>query len=159
MKILFFLLLANISFGQKSIDKLLKENNKETVPYIFINDFKALKKPIVLDTREIKEFEVSHLQNAQCVGFDHFKIKDIQKKYTNKNDTIVVYCSVSIRSEMIGNQLKKAGYKNVFNLYGGIFGWKNHDQLIYDNQEKITEKVHTFSKEWSKYLIKGIKIY
>jgi len=32
-----------------------------------------------------------------------------------------VYCSLGIRSEVIAKKLKKAGYTNVFNLYGGIF--------------------------------------
>ena len=71
----------------------------------------------------------------------------------------MVYCSLGIRSEDVAEKLKKAGYTNVLNLYGGIFEWKNNDFTIYDSEEKETENVHTFDEAWSKWLTKGIKIY
>ena len=51
------------------------------------------------------------------------------------------------------------GYKNVYNLYGGIFEWKNQDLPVFDSNNKETENVHAFSKEWSQYLTKGKKVY
>ncbi len=160
MKYLFCLLfLSSISFAQSPIDSLLTKYNKKSVSYITIKDFKELKNPIILDTREQKEFDVSHIKNATCVGYDKFNSKKIKEKYKNFNDTIIVYCSVGIRSEAIGYKLKKLGYKNVYNLYGGIFGWKNHEEKVVDNNQTPTDNVHAFSKEWSKYLLKGKKIY
>lgn len=160
MKYLFCLLfLSSISFAQSPIDSLLTKYNKKSVSYITIKDFKELKNPIILDTREQKEFDVSHIKNATCVGYDKFNSKKIKEKYKNFNDTIIVYCSVGIRSETIGYKLKKLGYKSVYNLYGGIFGWKNQEEEVVDNSQTPTDNVHAFSKEWSKYLIKGKKIY
>lgn len=160
MKNLFCLLfLSCISFAQSPIDSLINKFNKKTIPYIHIEELKKLKNPIILDTREQKEFNISHIKNATCVGYDKFNSKIVKEKYKNFNDTIIVYCSVGIRSETIGTKLKKLGYKNVFNLYGGIFGWKNHEEIVVDNNQTATENVHAFSKEWSKYLFKGIKIY
>jgi 3-mercaptopyruvate sulfurtransferase SseA len=72
---------------------------------------------------------------------------------------IVVYCSLGVRSEDIAEQLKKEGYTNVYNLFGGIFEWKNSNHKVYDNKEEPTENVHAFSKKWSKWLLKGNKIY
>ena len=114
---------------------------------------------IILDSRELKEYEVSHIKDAIQVGYDHFNIEIIEKQVKDKSKTIVVYCSVGIRSEDIGEKLEKAGYTNVYNLFGGIFEWKNKDQIVYNTEEKPTENIHTFSKEWSKWLLKGIKIY
>ena len=160
MKYLFYLLFFSTTiFSQSSIDSLLIKYNKKTIPYIKIEDFKKLTTPIILDTREQKEFDVSHIKNAYCIGYDKFNSKKIKEKYKNLNDTIVVYCSVGIRSEIIGNKLKKLGYKNVYNLYGGIFSWKNNNQEVVDTNQIPTQNVHAFSKEWSKYLIKGKKIY
>ena len=51
------------------------------------------------------------------------------------------------------------GYKNVYNLYGGIFEWKNNNWKVFDNKGFETDNVHTFNKNWSKYLKKGTKIY
>ena len=160
MKYLFGLFFfSTIIFAQSPIDSLLVKYNKKTVPYIKIEEFKKLKSPIIFDTREQKEFDVSHIQNAFCVGYDKFNSKIVKEKYRDFNDTIIVYCSVGIRSETIGIKLKKLGYKNVFNLYGGIFKWKNENEEVVDKNQTPTENVHAFSKEWSNYLIKGNKIY
>lgn len=160
MKYLFYLIFfSSISFAQSSIDSLLLKYNKKTIPYLYIEEFKKLNDVIILDTREQKEFNISHIENAYCVGYDKFNSKFIKEKYKNFNDTIVVYCSVGIRSEIIGTKLKKLGYKNVFNLYGGIFEWKNKDEKVVDHNQVPTENVHTFSIEWSYYLIKGKKVY
>lgn len=158
-KLLCFLFFTTSVFSQTSIDSLLTKYNKKSVSYISIEEFKQLKTPIIFDTREQKEFDVSHIKNAICVGYDKFNSKKIKEKYKNFNDTIIVYCSVGIRSETIGIKLKKLGYKKVFNLYGGIFKWKNENEEVVDNNQTPTENVHAFSKEWSKYLIKGKKIY
>ena len=112
---------------------------------------------VVLDTRSKKEYEVSRIGNAKFIDYDNFKpemVKDIPK-----NQQIVVYCSVGYRSEKIGEKLQKMGYKNVLNLYGGIFGWKNTNHNVVDIQGQPTDSVHTYNKSWSKYLHKGVKVY
>ncbi|SFD43394.1 Rhodanese-related sulfurtransferase [Algibacter lectus] len=147
-------------FAQKSIDKLLKQYNDNSVPYISVQELAMPKNnAIILDSRELEEYETSHLKNAIHVGYDHFKIDSVYKKVPNKDTKIVVYCSVGIRSESIADSLKKAGYKHVENLYGGIFEWKSNDFPVYNKQEKETDSIHTFNKTWSKWLQKGIKVY
>ena len=157
--VLSFLFFSTTIFAQSPIDSLLIKYNKKTIPYVNIEEFKKINHPIILDTREQKEFDVSHIKNAHCVGFDKFNSKKIKEKYTNFNDTIVVYCSVGIRSEIIGTKLKKLGYKNVYNLYGGIFEWKNKDEEVVNDEQIPTENVHAFSKEWGIYLLKGKRVY
>lgn len=157
--LLCLLFFSSFIFAQSPIDSLLVKYNKKTIPYVTIGEFKKIKNPIILDTREQKEFDVSHIKNAYCVGYNKFNSKIIKEKFKNYNDTIIVYCSVGIRSETIGYKLKKLGYKNVFNLYGGIFEWKNKEEIVVNNSQIPTENVHAFSKEWSKYLLKGKKIY
>ena len=137
--------------------KLLKKYNTESVAYISTEKIKS--NFILLDARELKEFNVSHIKNAIHVGYDHFNLKETTAKLDNKNAKIVVYCSVGIRSEDIAEKLQKAGYKNVHNLFGGIFEWKNKKKTVVDSDDKPTEKVHTFNKEWSKWLKKGKKVY
>lgn len=159
--VFFFLLISISSFSQKNLKQLLKKYNTESIPYISVNDLKKdTDNVILLDSREPKEFKVSHLKNATCVGYDNFDLtKTIQKLPSDKNTKIVVYCSLGIRSEDVAEQLKKAGYKNVYNLYGGIFEWKNQDNTVVNSKNKPTKKVHTFNKDWSKWLLKGEKIY
>ncbi|PQJ72033.1 rhodanese-like domain-containing protein [Polaribacter butkevichii] len=157
--ILLFLLISSVSFGQKKLDKLLNKFNKNNVPYISVDSLTTTK-AILLDAREVKEFNVSHLQNAICVGFDDFNIHTtLEKLPTDKNAKIVVYCSLGIRSEIVADKLIKKGYTNVFNLYGGIFEWKNNNFKVMDTLGKTTERVHAFNKEWGKWLKKGEKVY
>ena len=74
-------------------------------------------------------------------------------------DTVILYCSVGYRSEKAGEKLLEKGYKNVLNLHGGIFEWKNSGYEVVDPKGEHTDRVHTYNKEWSEYLDKGIKIY
>lgn len=154
-----FLLISASAFGQKKLDKLLNKFNKNNVPYISV-DTLATTNAVLLDARETKEYKVSHIKNAICVGYDQF---DLQKTITNlpkdKNAKIVVYCSLGIRSEIVADKLIKEGYTNVYNLYGGIFEWKNNNFQVQDTLGNSTEKVHTFNKDWSKWLKKGKKVY
>lgn len=131
------------------------------MPYISVETL-ALPKTdaILLDAREEEEFNVSHLKDAICVGYNKFDLeKTLQKLPADKNTKIVVYCSLGIRSETVAHRLIEAGYTNVYNLYGGIFEWKNNNFTVVDTLNMPTEKVHAFNKEWSKWLKKGKKIY
>ncbi len=155
-----FLCISALGFSQKNLSKLLKKHNTESVPYISVETLLNEKdEVIILDSREKNEFETSHLKNAICVGYDFFNLDSIQEKLPEKDSKIVVYCSLGIRSEDIAEKLKKAGYSNVYNLYGGIFEWKNNDLEVLNAQETPTDSIHTFSKIWSKWLKKGIKVY
>ena len=161
-KVSFYIFISFIAsgFSQNNLKSLLKEYNKESVPYIYVNQLeKQTTQPILLDTREWSEYKVSHLKDAIHVGYDEFKINNIQKKIPNKNTKIVVYCSLGIRSDSIASSLKKAGYNNVENLYGGIFEWKNNNLPIYNSAEKATDSIHAYSKEWAKWVKKGIIVY
>lgn len=157
---LFISLFAAQSIAQDTLDELLKKHNKNSVPYITVQELAMPKTDaIILDAREPKEFEVSHIKNATLVGYDFFDVKTVTNKYTNKDQKIVVYCSLGIRSETIAKKLKDEGYTNVFNLYGGIFEWKNNDFTVVDSEDNQTELIHTFNEAWSKWLTKGIKVF
>lgn len=112
---------------------------------------------LILDSRKAEEFEVSHLPNAIRVDdrLDETMLERIRKS----NKKIVVYCSVGVRSEDFGEKMLKKTGQPVFNLYGGIFAWKDAGFPILDNEDQPTERVHTFSKNWQDYLRTGIAVY
>lgn len=123
-----------------------------TVSLISVFDLRNNKKEyVILDTREAEEFNTSHIPNAINVGYDHFDIKSIEK--IGKDKMIVLYCSIGYRSEKVGEKLKKAGYKNVFNLYGSIFQWANEGFPIVDSKGSVTTKLHTYNRSWSKWVV------
>ena len=146
--------------GQNTLSELLKKYNSKKINYISVQELAMPKtKAIILDAREINEYNVSHIKDAYYVGYNDFKIETVLNHIQDKNRKIVVYCSIGIRSETIAHKIKKAGFTNVLNLYGGIFEWKNNNYPVYTNEGLQTENVHVFSNEWSKWLKKGVKIY
>lgn len=160
MKRIFQLLaLLNLSFfscaQNQDYDDKLKSLYKGTVPVIQPDS--VPEGTVFLDTRETEEFTVSHIDGAICTGYDDFNTDSL--KHLSKTDTIVVYCSVGYRSERIGEKLLKMGFSNVFNLYGGIFQWKNEGNPVVNSEGTETEKVHTYNKNWSKWLTRGEKVY
>lgn len=155
----FFLLFSAPSMGQKKLDRTLKKLNKETIPYIYVNEAILAEGTLFLDTRKKEEFEVSHIKNAIWVGYKAFEKDAMSSIVADKNSEIIVYCSIGVRSENIGEKLLKLGYTRVKNLYGGIFEWKNQGHPVYTPQGNKTERVHAFNKHWGKLLNKGEKVY
>ena len=111
---------------------------------------------IYLDAREKKEFDISHIESAKWVGYNDFDIARVEK--LPKNSKVIVYCSVGYRSEKVSEQLIMAGFKDVHNLYGGIFEWVNEGNPVYKNG-KPTTKVHAFDQNWGSWCKKGKKVY
>jgi len=154
------LLFSMSVFSQDSLNDLLHRLNDEAIPYISVQELAMPKtQAVIIDSREKNEFEVSHIKNALFVGYNDFNLNIVRDKIHDKHQKIVVYCSLGVRSEDIAERLKKAGYQNVFNLYGGIFEWKNQGFEVVDANDRETESVHAFSKEWGKWLTNGIHIY
>ncbi|WGF93033.1 rhodanese-like domain-containing protein [Aequorivita marisscotiae] len=164
-KFLPFLLLVfvfGLSFAQKPLDELLDQYNSQSISYISVEELRMLQlndTVLILDAREPEEFQTSHINTSIHVGFNNFSMEEKQLQKLDKNLPVVVYCSVGIRSEKIGEKLKKAGFTNIKNLYGGIFAWKNKGYPVVDSTGNETENVHAFSKHWSKYLHGGNPMY
>ena len=121
--------------------------------------FQSHSEVLILDAREMPEYTVSRIPSSQYVGFSEFSSKAISENIQDKERLIVVYCSLGIRSEQIGEKLKSAGFKNIKNLYGGIFEWKNKGYPVVDANGNETSDVHVFSKAWGRWLEKGTKVY
>ncbi|MFM9837611.1 MAG: rhodanese-like domain-containing protein [Cyclobacteriaceae bacterium] len=156
-----FLFAAFSTFAQSDYDKKLKSLYRNTVPIIQPTEVKALmakgEKITIVDTRAPEEFKVSHLEGARFLDYGSYTTDDLKK--IPSNTKVIVYCSVGYRSERVGEKLLKLGYKNVFNIYGGIFEWKNEGQAVVNKQNQPTDSVHTYNKNWSKWLVKGVKVY
>lgn len=149
-------------FGtQTDFDKMVHSKIRHIVPLIEPAD---LKKKIesgieitLLDAREKSEYSVSHLKNAIHVGYDRFDVSNIAK--LPKNRLTIVYCSIGVRSEDIAEKLRKSGFTDVKNLFGGIFKWVNSGYPVYTTGNIETNAIHPYSKSWGKWLTKGQKRY
>ena len=145
----------------KDYKEKLESLYNHTVPLVNtkeLADEKKKEKPmILLDIRSPEEYAVSRIKDARLIDYNHFSTEDVLD--IPKDSEVVVYCSVGYRSEKIGEQLLALGYKNVKNLYGGIFQWKNDGFEVVNKHNMPTDSVHTYNKSWSIWLLNGIKVY
>lgn len=145
------------SLNQRSYEIMLKGLLSHSVPEKSVAEIEKEQQFIFLDAREKKEFEVSHIKNAVWVGSKKFNLAQLNG--IDKNERIIVYCSIGYRSEKVAEKLISAGYHSVSNLYGGIFQWVNEGNTVYKMSNEPTIEVHAYNRMWSKWLRKGKKIF
>lgn len=158
--IFFFLLIGFNSFGQSPEYKEMLKEYYNGFPIISCSDAaRKIGDPSVafLDTREKEEFNISHIKDAMCVGYDNFSLRSL--KLIPKDHEIIVYCSIGARSQDIGERLRKAGYTNVKNLYGGFFQWSNSGHKKISSTGSITSQIHGYSEDWGKWITLGTIVY
>lgn len=145
-------------FTDNEFEAMAAEMAKGDTKDITVDQLVRIKDDVILlDSREKKEYDISHIPGAIWVGYDDFtldRIKDI-----DKNAKIVVYCSVGYRSERIGEKIMDGGYNDISNLSGSIFKWVNEGYKIVDSGNQPTKKIHGFNKKWSKWVRKGEVTY
>lgn len=106
----------------------------------------------ILDVREPEEFETSHLPNAVRYSEDLFDQLDKEKP-------VFVYCTVDVRSNRLAKKLSKAGFKEVYDLKGGIIHWANKGGEVVQPNGKTTDQIHTFNKWFAPLLRKGEAVH
>ena len=152
-------LLCNVAFTQtirttdKSFEKRIDLLLSETVPFKYVAELSEadLENYLLLDARELEEYETSHIKGAKYIGYDkpdYTVLSDVED-----DQPIILYCSIGYRSEKIGEQLKERGFTEVYNLYGSIFEWVNQDKPIVDESGEETKKIYTYSWMWSKWMM------
>jgi rhodanese-related sulfurtransferase len=112
---------------------------------------------VFLDTREPEEYNVSHLPNAILFGYDAPNWKAVDT--LSKDKTVIVYCSIGVRSQNIAEDLEEKGFSNIKNLYGGIFLWADQSREMVDLQNNETAKVHGYNKFWGRWVKKAETVY
>lgn len=108
-----------------------------------------------IDVRSQAEWKVSHLHKAIHVEWDGATLSEMP--VLDRDRPILVYCSVGYRSEQAGEYLLRQGYRQVYNLYGGLFKVYNEDpsQLTFGE----TPQIHGYNKHWSKWITRGGVVY
>ena len=148
---------AQTHVESKSFDLMLSTLLAHSVKEVGVTDVVNDTTGIFLDSRELKEYEVSHIKDAIWVGYEDFNVSRVQN--IARDEKIIVYCSVGYRSEKIAEKLLGLGFTNVVNLYGGVFEWVNQDKPVVDQTGNNTDLIHAYSKKWGIWLNEGVKVY
>ena len=97
---------------KRSFDKNLDIKKEELDNYIKMG-------ATIIDVRSPQEYREAHINGA--INLPEYNIRrNVQNILTDKNQLIILYCSVGERSKMAQNKLKRFGYTNVYTVYEGI---------------------------------------
>lgn len=93
----------------------------------FSEKIKATPNAQILDVRTPEEFASEHIENAVNINWlaDDFIIK---ANKIDKSKPVFVYCKSGGRSAKASEKLQELGFKNIYELQGGILKW-NTSQL------------------------------
>ena len=92
-------------------------------PSAFAEKMKALPFAVLIDVRTPEEFSEGHLQNAKNIDWNGTDFQTEISKF-DKSMPVFVYCKSGRRSAAAAEQMLSEGFKEVYELQGGIVGWK-----------------------------------
>tara|TARA_Y100000768_G_scaffold333690_1_gene273869 strand:+ start:3722 stop:4654 length:933 start_codon:yes stop_codon:yes gene_type:complete len=143
-----------VSLGKGVVD--ISSSNKNHIDPSEWNKFLKNKDIKVIDVRNNFEIDIGKFRNAinpKTKSFREFP-KSLKKMKIDKNDTIAMYCTGGIRCEKVSAFLKINGYKNIYQLKGGIINYldyvknNNHNTLwkgecfVFDNRVTINKELN-----------------
>ena len=109
---------------------------------------------LILDTRPMSEYAVSHIYGALQVD-PKTAPSVLLSRFDVRGKDVVLYCSVGWRSSLLGDASRQAllaaGAKSVSNLEGGLFGWHNDGRALMD-ASGLTMAVHPYDKKWGQLI-------
>jgi rhodanese-related sulfurtransferase len=92
-------------------------------------EFIASNDVLLVDVRTPGEFSSGHIENAININFLSSEFDEkIQKLDTTK--TLVIYCRSGNRSGKSTSKLVKAGFKDIYDLKGGVLNWQKSGQKL-----------------------------
>jgi len=127
--------------------KIFNRNSKNHVDPNKWNKLIKDKNTFLLDARKPFEYEVGTFKGSINPNVDNFREFPCYLKNMKKNKTIAMFCTGGIRCEKASAFLKKKGFKNIFQLKGGIINylkkirkkeslWKG-ECYVFDNRVSI----------------------
>ena len=108
------------------MDLSLSPKNKNKNNYIEPNKwnkFITAKDTLLLDSRKPFEYNVGTFKKSINPKIDNFREFPKYLNKLNKKKSIAMFCTGGIRCEKVSVYLKKKGFKNVYQLKGGILNY------------------------------------
>ena len=84
-----------------------------------INLIESKRDIVIIDVKSTKEYQKFHLDNSINIPIENIK-EILPKRIQHKNQRIVVYCSSGVRSIAACEIMSSLGYKNIYNIKGGV---------------------------------------
>ena len=132
----------------------INSNNKKLNRYISGKSWNKLisnKETLVVDARKPFEYDVGTFKNSINPNIQNFRDFPKYLKKIDKAKPVAMFCTGGIRCEKASIFLKRKGFKNVFQLKGGILNYLNKiekkDSLwkgecfVFDNRVSLKHKL------------------
>ena len=85
---------------------------------------------VIVDVRTPEEFSTGHIANAVNIDFKNPDFKSEFLKTVNKDKIVALYCRSGRRSAGAASIISEEGYKEIYNLQGGILSWQQQNKPI-----------------------------
>ena len=132
----------------------INTKNKKLNRYVSGKSWNKLisnKETLVIDARKPFEYEVGTFKNSINPNIQNFRDFPKYLKKVDKAKPVAMFCTGGIRCEKASSYLRKNGFKNVFQLYGGIISYlqqtKNKSKnwvgecFVFDERVSINENL------------------
>ncbi len=109
------------------------QNQAQTKANLNADDFEKglVKNEVqVLDVRTQPEYNSGHHKNAFLADWNNKKVFQERVEHLDKSKPVYTYCLVGGRSSAAADWLVANGFKEVYNLEGGIQAWKKGDKPV-----------------------------
>ena len=118
----------------------------------FASKLKSINNPQLIDVRTPDEFASEHIENAVNINWNGDNFIEKISKY-DKSKPIFVYCKVGGRSQQAANKLAELGFKEIYNLEGGIMKWN-----ISENKKPLDRIIGMCNQEFDELLKSNPKV-
>ena len=132
----------------------IKVSEKKKSSYVDPNQWNKLisdKRVTLIDVRKHFEHKVGTFKGAVNPKINSFREFPKYFNKLKKNNKVAMFCTGGIRCEKASNFLKQKGFKNVFQLKGGIFNYLNKINIkktlwkgecfVFDNRVSVKHKL------------------
>lgn len=147
LTVLFFSVLTTISCNSQNTIQLLK-------PVEFKEKISNTPNVVVLDVRTKEEVESGFIENAININYNDNDFKTEIAKL-DKDKVYVVYCLSGKRSASAASYMRSNGFKDVYNLDGGILAWQN-ENLPLVTTTNVADKISI--EEYNKMITSDTKV-
>ena len=101
-------------------------NSDELIEFIELND------AVLVDVRTEDEYNSGYIENS--LNIDYFSNAfSVNADKLDKSTPIILYCRSGKRSSMSANKISKLGFKEIYNLEGGILEWIEEGNAVVFN--------------------------
>jgi len=110
------------------LDTTLSDDGIKLITAAEMKSILELENVKLIDVRTPKEYKEDHIFSAQNIDFMSPTFDDDITKL-DKNEPVILYCKSGRRSAKCAKKMKKAGFKKIYDLEGGISKWRHSDEI------------------------------